>query len=142
MRWAIPLLLFAAPVWAESLVALRTIPARTVLMAADMTVVDADIAGAATDPMMVAGQEARVTVFAGQPILAVNFTAPALVDRNQIVALIYSRGTLQIVTEGRALGRAGAGELVRVMNLASRSTVSGVVTDTGAVHVGPNLPEE
>lgn len=142
MRWMIPLLLFTVPVHAESLVALRTIPARSVLMAADMTVVDADIAGAAEDPLSVAGREARVTVFAGQPIRSEDFTAPALVDRNQIVSLIYVQGTLRIMTEGRALGRAGAGDMVRVMNLASRSTVSGVVTENGAVRVGPDLPKE
>jgi flagellar basal body P-ring formation protein FlgA len=142
MRTVLALIMLATPASAESLIALRTIPARTVLMAADMTAVDARIDGAVTDPLTVAGQEARVTVFAGQPILAVNFAAPALVDRNQIVTLIYAQGTLQIVTEGRALGRAGAGEMVRVMNLGSRATVTGIVTGTGAVSVGPDLQKD
>jgi flagellar basal body P-ring formation protein FlgA len=87
----------------------------------------------------VVGQEARVTVFAGQPILAEDFAAPALVERNQIVALVYVHGALQIMTEGRALGRAGAGERVTVLNLGSRATVQGVVTGSGVVEVTADL---
>ena len=61
--------------------------------------------------------------------------APALVERNQIVELIFARNGLHIVTEGRALDRAGAGERVRVMNLSSRSTLFGTVTASGTVSV-------
>ena len=142
MRILLAMLMLPSMSFAESYIALRTIPARSILTAADLTSVDADIPGAIADPMLVVGQEARVTVFAGRPILAANFAPPALVDRNQIVSLIYSHGTLQITAEGRALDRAGAGEPVRVMNLASRSTISGLVTDTGAVRVGPEAQKE
>ncbi|HHX90132.1 MAG TPA: flagellar basal body P-ring formation protein FlgA, partial [Paracoccus sp.] len=38
---------------------------------------------------------------------------------------------------GRALGRGGAGETIRIMNLASRSTVSGRVAGPGLVEVHP-----
>jgi flagellar basal body P-ring formation protein FlgA len=62
--------------------------------------------------------------------------APALVNRNQVVPLIYAQGNLTIVAEGRSLDRAGLGEMVRAMNLASRTTVSGIVTESGAIRVG------
>lgn len=142
MRILLTLLFLPSVALADSYVALRTIPARSILSAADVTSVDADIPGAIADPVLVVGREARVTVFAGRPILASDFAPAALVDRNQIISLIYVRGSLQITTEGRALDRAGAGETVRVMNLASRSTISGTVTETGAVRVGPNAQEE
>jgi flagellar basal body P-ring formation protein FlgA len=135
MRWVLGFLLMATPTFAESYIAIRTIPARSVLAATDMTAVDATIAGAVADPASVVGLEARVTVFAGHPILPEDFVAPALVGRNQAVSLIYMRGALQIETEGRALDRAAVGETVRVMNLASRRTVSGVVMATGKVLV-------
>ena len=48
----------------------------------------------------------------------------------------YASGPLRIVTEGRALDRAGAGEPVRVMNLASRQTVTGTVAADGSIEVG------
>lgn len=138
MRILLALLLMPSLSFAESYIALRTIPARSILTASDLTSVAADIPGAVADPLSVVGQEARVTVFAGHPILAGDFVPAAMVDRNQIVSLIYMRGSLQITTEGRALDRAAAGETVRVMNLVSRATISGIVTDTGAVRVGPD----
>ena len=49
----------------------------------------------------------------------------------------YMRGPLRIVTEGRALDRAAVGQPVRVMNLASRQTVSGTVAEDGSIEVGP-----
>ena len=52
--------------------------------------------------------------------------APALVERNAVVRMSYRSGPLRIVTEGRALDRAAAGEPVRVMNLTSKQTVTGV----------------
>jgi flagellar basal body P-ring formation protein FlgA len=142
MRFVLALLVLSAPALAESYVALRTIPARTVLLASDITGVQADIAGAVSDPQSIIGREARITVFAGHPILAEDFVSPALIDRNQIVSLIYSDGGLQIGTEGRALDRGGAGTVIRVMNLASRTIVSGVVSDMGEVRIGTGMQGE
>ncbi len=48
----------------------------------------------------------------------------------------YVNGPLRIVTDGRALDRAAAGEMVRVMNLASKQTVTGVVAADGSIEVG------
>jgi flagellar basal body P-ring formation protein FlgA len=137
MRWLCMLMLWPLPAMADSLIALRTIHARDVLTVEDVNAVEADIPGAISDATLVIGQEARVTIYAGRPIRAADFGPSAMIDRNQIVTLIYMAGGLQIATEGRALGRGGAGDVIRVMNLASRSTVSGFVTETGAVRVGP-----
>ena len=62
-------------------------------------------------------------------------------ERNQIVSLHYRRGGLQIATEGRTLERAGKGEAVKAMNLASRTIVTGTVLASGQVVVTPqSLP--
>ena len=58
-----------------------------------------------------------------------------MVDRNEVIPLIYSSGGLTISTEGRALGRAGPGEIIRVMNLSSRTTVTARIDQNGAAHV-------
>jgi flagellar basal body P-ring formation protein FlgA len=137
MRWLLLLMLWPGLASAESVIALRRIPAQSVVGAADLNTVDAVIEGAVADAALVIGQEARVTVYAGRPIRAEDFGPPALVDRNQIISLIYVAGGLQIVTEGRALGRGGTGDVIRAMNLSSRTTVSGIVTETGALRVGP-----
>lgn len=119
----------------DILVAARTIPARSILEAADLTLAPGGAEG--PDAGAVLGREAKVTIYAGQPIRPENFTAPALVERNQIVALVFRRGRLEIRAEGRALGRGGAGESVRVLNTASRSTVTGLVGADGSVWVSP-----
>ena len=89
--------------------------------------------GAALDAVI--GREARVALYPGRPIRAGDIGAPAVVERNQMVPLIYVRGALRIEAEGRALARAGAGEYVRVMNLSSRATVTGRVTASGRIEV-------
>jgi flagellar basal body P-ring formation protein FlgA len=137
MRWIVLVMLCPGLASAESVIALRRIPARSVVSAADLNTVDSAIEGAVTDATLVIGQEARVTIYAGRPIRIADFGPPALVDRNQIVSLIYMAGGLQITAEGRALGRGGTGDVIRAMNLSSRTTVSGIVTETGAVRVGP-----
>lgn len=141
MRWLILLLLSAGPAAAEVVVAARTIRAATVITAADLTLADGAVPGGLLHPGDAIGQEARVNLYAGRAILAADIGPPAVVGRNQIVALAYSRGPLTILAEGRALSRAGVGETVRVMNLASRSTVSGIVGPDGTVHaLGAELP--
>jgi flagella basal body P-ring formation protein FlgA len=110
---------------ADTLVAARTIRAQTVLAPEDLARAETAAPGAITALEAAVGMEARVTLYQGRPIRPGDLAPPALVERNQRVALVFRAGGLDIVTEGRALARGGAGELVRVMNLASRSTVFG-----------------
>ena len=84
---------------------------------------------------MAIGQQTRFTIYEGRPVTASVLRAPQLVDRNQIVQLTYERGSLRIETEGRALSEGGAGDMIRVMNTASRVTVSGRVAPDGTVVV-------
>lgn len=121
--------------WAESIVATRTIRAQTILTAEDFTMVEAEIPGALTDPAQVIGQEARVTLYAGRPILETSLSAAAVVERNQTVSLVFRSSGLSILTEGRALDRGGVGDQIKVMNLASRTTVTGTIAPDGSVMV-------
>lgn len=122
---------------ADSLVATRTIRAQTVIAAGDVSVADEAVPGALSRPDEAIGLEARVSIYAGRPIRREDLSAPAMVERNQLVTLGYSRGGLQIRAEGRALGRGAVGETIRVMNLASRTTVTGRIGPDGTVLVGP-----
>jgi flagellar basal body P-ring formation protein FlgA len=133
-------LIFAlsAPAFAESVVATRTIRAKTLIGPEDLTLVSAELPGALTDPAAAVGQEARVAIYAGKPVRPGDFGPPTLVDRNQLVTLVYVSGGLAISTEGRALGRGSEGDEIRVMNLGSRNTVTGRIGPDGAVYVGWN----
>jgi flagella basal body P-ring formation protein FlgA len=137
MRLLVMALMMMVPqaLLADSIVATRTIRAATVLTAEDFTTVAAEIPGALTDAAQVIGLEARVTLYAGRPILAGDLGAPALVERNQTVSLVFRSSGLSILTEGRALTRGGVGDVIKVMNLASRTTVMGTIEMDGSVSV-------
>ena len=122
---------------ADTPVAARTIRAQTILAPSDLAMAPGEVPGAILDAGAIVGQEARVALYAGRPIMPGDVGPPALVDRNQIVRLVHDVGGLSIVTEGRALGRGGVGDALRVMNLASRATVTGVVQPDGTIAVGP-----
>jgi flagella basal body P-ring formation protein FlgA len=138
MRALLILLAMTGPALADSLVATRTIRAQTVLGPEDMALVDAALPGALDNPALAIGLEARTAIYAGRPIRSQDLGAPALVDRNQLVSLIYLSGGLAISTGGRALERGAEGDVVRVMNLGSRTTVNGRVGPDGAIYVGWN----
>lgn len=142
MRLVLVLLVLAGPAAADTVVAARTVRAQAILTAADLTVVDGQTPGAFRRPAEAIGQEARVVLYAGRPVRTDAVGPPALVERNQIVPLLFRRGGLSIVTEGRALGRAGAGDRLRVMNLGSRNIVTGTVGADGRIRVGPHGPAE
>jgi len=135
--WRVLLCLLATPALADSLVATRPIRAQTILVAEDVTLVEAQIDGALGAASAAIGLEARVTIYPGRPIRAGDLGPPAVVERNQIVPLAYRAGPLSILTEGRALARGGVGDVIKVMNLASRTTVSGLIGTDGMVVVGP-----
>lgn len=132
------LLSLAAPAAAsaDTVVAAATIRPGTVLGPEHLALADGTVPGALSRPEEALGLEARVVLYAGRPVRAADLGPPALVDRNQIVTLVYADAGLAIETAGRALDRAAAGEAVRALNLASRSTVTGIVDDRGRIRVG------
>lgn len=125
----------AAPAWADTVFAARTIRAQSILTSQDLVMKQVEVAGAFTAADQIVGMEARVALYAGRPIRPGDVGPPAMVDRNQIVPLVFNASGLMISTEGRSLARAGVGEYVRVMNISSRHTVMGQVMPDGRVMV-------
>lgn len=131
-----PLLVFAQVTDAQTLVAAHAIRARSIIGPDDLVMQDVQAVGGISDKTELIGKEARVNLYAGRAIFKADVGSPAILERNQLVIMSYTKGALFILAEGRVLGRAGAGERVRVMNLESRVTVSGVVMPDGTVEVG------
>lgn len=129
------LFLWGMPAFADALVATRTIPAMTVLAPEDLALQEGEFAGGETDPLLFIGMETRVVLYAGRQVNVGDVGYPAVVERNQIISLIFVKGGLTISTEGRSLARAGPGEMIRVMNLTSRSTVSAKIGADGVAYV-------
>ena len=137
IRWLLISVACLAPMaaTADTLVASRTIPAQTLIGPDDLVLQPIDVSGGTDDPQLLIGMETRTALYAGRPVRPADLGSPALIDRNQIISLIYDIGGLRIATEGRALGRAGEGEAIRVMNLSSRATVTAWVSAEGEAYV-------
>lgn len=135
IRLTFAIALMAVPALAETVVAARTIPAHTLIGPEDLLLRDEVIPGGVDDPALIIGMEARVALYSGRPIRPADVGFPAVVERNQLVPLIFIRAGLMITTEGRALGRAGPGDVIQVMNLTSRTTVSARIGLDGAAYV-------
>ncbi|WP_424966440.1 MULTISPECIES: flagellar basal body P-ring formation chaperone FlgA [unclassified Dinoroseobacter] len=127
--------LASTPVVADTLVAARTIRAQAVLTADDFKIVPGATPGAVSSAAEALGKETRVVLYAGRPIRLDQIGLPALVERNALVSLVYATPVMRISTEGRALGRAGLGETIRVLNISSRTTVFATVTGPGEATV-------
>lgn len=126
----------AAPAAAETIVAARTIRAQSIIGPDDLALSAASLPGGTDDAALLVGMEARVALYAGRPIRPEDVGTPAVVDRNGIVSLIFNANGLLIVTEGRALGHASEGDVIRVMNLGSRNTVTARIGPDGSAYVG------
>ncbi|MFN0114004.1 MAG: flagellar basal body P-ring formation chaperone FlgA [Paracoccaceae bacterium] len=127
-----------APALADGIVAARTVRAGSVIAAEDLRIAPGPVAGAVATAADALGREARVTLFVGRPVRLGDLTAPTLVGRNAMVTLVYRKAGLEIRVAGRALGRAGAGEAVRVLNVNSHAAVTGLVAADGSVIVANN----
>lgn len=134
MRWLL-LLLLPFPAQAESLIATRLIVPGTIIGSQDVALASARIDGALGTADTAIGQTARVTIYPGRPVMAADVGPAVIVKRNQTVPLRFVIGTLAIFAEGRALGAGGAGDTIRVMNLASKTTLSGQILPDGSIDV-------
>jgi len=137
MRVLIALFFLTAPALAETVVANGTIRSMALIGPADVRLIEGDTPGAVADLAAAIGMEARVNLYPGRPIRPGDLRPPAVINRNEIITLQYYANGLLIVTEGRALDRAGIGERLRVLNLASRTTITATVLNAGIAAVGP-----
>ena len=128
------LLALAGPALADRVEPVRVIRPQEVIAPGDVILREGPETGLPGLDAVI-GQEARVALYPGRPVRAGDIGPPAPIERNEGGPLVYVQGALRIETEGRALARGGTGEYLRVMNLASRVTVTGRVTEDGRIEV-------
>lgn len=129
------LLLFSQSALAETLVATRVVRPNTLISEGDFAVAEIGVSGALASGAKIVGLEARVTLYPGRPIMPEHVGPAAIVERNQPIKLIFRQGSLTMSTDARALSRGGVGDVIRAMNLASRTMVSGRILPDGSVEV-------
>lgn len=129
------LIIFGNASLADIVVASRIIPANTVITADDLRLRPSGDGTTEIDLNTIVGMETRVALFAGRPIAMSDVGVPAVVERNQVIPLIFQSAGLEIKTDGRVLDRAGPGESVKVMNLSSRTIVFAHIDERGVGYV-------
>jgi flagellar basal body P-ring formation protein FlgA len=86
------------------------------------------------------GMQMRKQVRAGQALKTADFAKPDLVQRDQNVTLVYESAGLYLTIRGKALESGTEGDVVNVLNLQSKRTVSGVVIGREQVAISVATP--
>ena len=90
------------------------------------------------------GMQARKQLRVGQALKTADLAKPDLVQKDQGVTLVYQAAGLHLTIRGKALEGGTEGDVVNVLNLQSKRTVSGVVIGRGQVSItgpAPRLPD-
>src|SRR5258707_12565215 len=86
------------------------------------------------------GMQARRQLRAGQALKVADLAKPDLVQRDQTVTMIYETAGLYLTVRGKALEGGTEGDVVSVLNLQSKRTVSGTVIGRGQVSISVATP--
>ena len=86
------------------------------------------------------GMQARRQLRAGQAMRTADLAKPDLVQRDQNVTLIYEAPGIYLTMRGKALDNGTEGDVVNVMNLQSKRTLSGIVIGRGQVSISVATP--
>jgi flagella basal body P-ring formation protein FlgA len=96
---------------------------------------DAVTANHIQDARKLVGMSARRSIRPDRPVRETDVTAPVLVPRNSLVTLMLQTEQMRLTAQGRALQDGAKGEVIRVVNTKSNTTVAGVVVADGTVTV-------
>jgi flagella basal body P-ring formation protein FlgA len=100
-----------------------------------------EIGGDAATRGSALGMQMRRPMRAGQALKVADLVKPDLVQRDQGVTLIFQASGLYLTTRGKAVDNGTEGDVVNVVNLQSKRTVSGVVTGRGQVTIQIATPQ-
>jgi flagella basal body P-ring formation protein FlgA len=130
----------------EAAVVTRNVERNDVLKSSDVVTErrpKAEVGGDAAVRSRAVGMQMRRQLRAGQAIKVADLAKPDLVQRDDNVTLIYESTGLYLTVRGKAMDGGTEGDVVSVLNLQSKRTVSGVVIGRGQVAISvatPRLP--
>ena len=128
----------------EAAVLTRNVERNEVLKASDVVVERrprAEIGGDVAGRGRAVGMQARKQLRAGQALKTADLAKPDLVTRDQNVTLTYESTGLYLTIRGKALECGTEGDVVNVLNLQSKRTVTGIVTGRGQVTIQVATPK-
>jgi flagellar basal body P-ring formation protein FlgA len=127
----------------EAVVLARGVERNEVLKASDVVVERRPKAEVGSDLALrerVVGMQARRALRAGQAVKVADIAKPDLVQRDQGVTIIYEAAGLYLTLRGKALEAGTEGDVVSVLNLQSKRTITGVVVGRGQISVSTTVP--
>jgi flagellar basal body P-ring formation protein FlgA len=130
----------------EAAVLTRSVERNEVLKASDVVTErrpKAEVGGDGALRRLAVGMQMRKPLHAGQALRVADLAKPDLVSRDDNVTLIYESTGLYLTIRGKAMDSGTEGDVVNVLNLQSKRTVSGVVVGRGQVSISvatPRLP--
>jgi len=120
-----------------SIAVARPIARGEVLTQSDVTVEHRDRAEIRGDilhlPEQAIGLAARNTLEPGRPLRAADLMKPEVVQRNEMVTLVYRVPGIMLTVRGRAAQGGAEGDVIFVLNEQSNRTVQGIVAGPGRV---------
>ena len=122
----------------EAAVLARGVERNEIIKSADVTIErrpKAELGNDAASRDRVVGMQARRQLRAGAAVKGADLAKPDLVQRDQAVTLIYETPTIYLTIRGKALDNGTEGDVVSVMNLQSKRTVTGIVVGRGQVAI-------
>ncbi len=128
----------------EVAVLTRSVERSDILKSADVMVERRPRAEVGTDPAARAqalGMQMRRPIRAGQPLRVADLVKPDLVQRDQAVTVIFQTTGLYLTTRGKALDNGTEGDVVSVLNIQSKRTLTGTVTGRGQVTIQIATPQ-
>src|ERR1700759_1305517 len=87
------------------------------------------------------GMQMRRQMRSGAPLRVADLVKPDLVQRDQAVTVIYQTAGLYLTTRGKAMDSGTEGDVVSVLNIQSKRTLTGTVTGRGQVTIQIATPQ-
>ena len=128
----------------EAAVLTRNVDRSDMLKSADVVIerrTKAEAGNDAASREQALGMQMRRPMRAGQPLRSADLVKPDLVQRDQSVTVIYETPGLYLTTRGKALDNGTEGDVVNVLNLQSKRTVTGIVSGRGQVTIQVATPK-
>ncbi len=122
----------------DAVVLTRNVERTELLKSSDVVIerrAKAEVGGDAATREGALGMQLRHPMRAGQALRVADLAKPDLVQRDQAVTVVYQAPGIYLTTRGKAIDSGTEGDVVTVLNLQSKRTVTGVVTGRGQVTI-------
>lgn len=95
-------------------------------------------AGAVTEVDGLVGMAVKRALRSGEPVRSRDVDRPSLVAKGQLVTMIFETPMMTLTAQGKAMENGAAGDVVRIQNTRSNTTILGTVTQARTVIVKSN----